>query len=383
MNETHLLTQGIQALKNGQREEARKLLMKVLEQEEDNERAWLWLSGAVDSDEDRRICLENVLTLNPNNDAARKGLAKLGPEPLPTPHQDTNQLESTIPDWSGSVLPQTNQPKKYDDVWETSEDICAFCAHPVDKSDKRCPKCNHKLTTKVLENAVPSKHYRILLTLFMIYNVTQYLGVFLLHSVTHSWAMTLLALIFAIPTTLFTAGLYFRQAWAYWLLVIAQVLQLGTFIFSNIAAPAPPPEVPPFLILLCLSPFLLLQLFIYYTIFMAGADFRKVKVWQIASVGDKPKDAAQYDRFAKTLAKKGMWASAILHWQRAVGRSSGHAGYHLQLAKAYHKLGFDQRSLDSLKAAQEKTYSEDFRQDIQKEIAQIQKSLESKLSMPK
>lgn len=39
--------------------------------------AWIWLSYVVDSPEDRQICLENVLLINPTNAYARWGLAQL------------------------------------------------------------------------------------------------------------------------------------------------------------------------------------------------------------------------------------------------------------------------------------------------------------------
>lgn len=71
------LEQAIDAAKAGRKEEARRLLESVLDVEERNEQAWLWLSSVIDEDEDRIICLENVLTVNPRNEAARKGLAAL------------------------------------------------------------------------------------------------------------------------------------------------------------------------------------------------------------------------------------------------------------------------------------------------------------------
>jgi tetratricopeptide (TPR) repeat protein len=69
-----LLRQGVAAARSGQRERARELLMRVVEQDEENLPAWLWLSGVVDTLDDREVCLENVLALDPNHDAARKGL---------------------------------------------------------------------------------------------------------------------------------------------------------------------------------------------------------------------------------------------------------------------------------------------------------------------
>jgi len=70
-----LLNEGIAAAKSGQAARARDLLMQVVEADENNESAWLWLSGVVESLEDRQVCLENVLALNPDSVAAQKGLA--------------------------------------------------------------------------------------------------------------------------------------------------------------------------------------------------------------------------------------------------------------------------------------------------------------------
>ena len=75
------LDRAIAAAKMGRNVEARALLEAVLEVDERNEQAWLWMSGVVDSDEERIICLENVLTINPQNQAARHGLASLGATP--------------------------------------------------------------------------------------------------------------------------------------------------------------------------------------------------------------------------------------------------------------------------------------------------------------
>jgi len=72
-----LLKQGIAALKAGQKAEARRLLERVVQQDENNETAWLWLSGAVDTDSERIHCLRETLRINPDNQHARRGLEKL------------------------------------------------------------------------------------------------------------------------------------------------------------------------------------------------------------------------------------------------------------------------------------------------------------------
>jgi hypothetical protein len=52
--------------------------MQAVRLDRTHEQAWLWLSAAVETDEEKITCLQNALTLNPGNDAARRGLEKLG-----------------------------------------------------------------------------------------------------------------------------------------------------------------------------------------------------------------------------------------------------------------------------------------------------------------
>lgn len=72
-----LLYEGAVAVTEGRKDEAQRLLMRVVELDEGNEQGWLWLSGAVDDPADQQIALENVLAVNPNNEAARSGLDML------------------------------------------------------------------------------------------------------------------------------------------------------------------------------------------------------------------------------------------------------------------------------------------------------------------
>lgn len=72
-----LLQEGIQAAKSGQVDKAHRILKQVVEREPRNEMAWLWLSGVLETDEQRMACLENVLAINPHHEAARRGLQAL------------------------------------------------------------------------------------------------------------------------------------------------------------------------------------------------------------------------------------------------------------------------------------------------------------------
>src|SRR5688572_6673232 len=72
---------GVEAYRAGKKAEARTLLERAIELDGYNETAWLWLSAVVESPEEQQTCLENVLTINPNNDRAKQGLKSLGINP--------------------------------------------------------------------------------------------------------------------------------------------------------------------------------------------------------------------------------------------------------------------------------------------------------------
>lgn len=72
-----LLREGIEAARGGDKTAARALFEQVVELDENNERGWYWLASVVETDEERRVCLGNVLVINPNNEKARKLMDKL------------------------------------------------------------------------------------------------------------------------------------------------------------------------------------------------------------------------------------------------------------------------------------------------------------------
>lgn len=72
-----MLYEGALAVKEGRRADGQGLLLQVIEQDEQNELAWLWLSGAMDDPADQQVALENVLAINPDNQAAKSGLGWL------------------------------------------------------------------------------------------------------------------------------------------------------------------------------------------------------------------------------------------------------------------------------------------------------------------
>ncbi len=128
-----LLKNGIAAAKAKRVDEARQLLMQVVERDERNEQAWVWLSGVVESLDDRRVCLENVLALNPNNSLAQQGLRWLDEH---APVQDhCPHCNAPLP-LSGQTCPACKQPVLI---------ICPACEEYVEVDAAQCPNCRFTL----------------------------------------------------------------------------------------------------------------------------------------------------------------------------------------------------------------------------------------------
>jgi hypothetical protein len=71
------LRDGIAKARAGDKATARELLQKVVELDQYNERGWFWLASVVETDEERRTCLHNVVLINPNNTRAQEMLERI------------------------------------------------------------------------------------------------------------------------------------------------------------------------------------------------------------------------------------------------------------------------------------------------------------------
>jgi hypothetical protein len=91
-----LLEQAIAHVNAGQLGRGRALLERVLEQDPKNDRAWVWLSGCVEEPMQRRICLQQALSANPNNQAALDGMKVLGGELMRASAVEPSLLESRL-----------------------------------------------------------------------------------------------------------------------------------------------------------------------------------------------------------------------------------------------------------------------------------------------
>jgi hypothetical protein len=89
------LKQAIAAAQRGEKTIARRLLQQVLSEDRDSEMAWIWMASVVESNDERRACLERVLKINPNNARAKEALKRMGVN-LSTQRGDGADLPSPV-----------------------------------------------------------------------------------------------------------------------------------------------------------------------------------------------------------------------------------------------------------------------------------------------
>jgi hypothetical protein len=73
-----VLRAGIRAAQQNNNERARDLLEQVLRRKRNSEIAWIWMTAVVNSNKEKRVCLKNILRINPKNQAARDAMTRLG-----------------------------------------------------------------------------------------------------------------------------------------------------------------------------------------------------------------------------------------------------------------------------------------------------------------
>ncbi|MCI0396280.1 MAG: hypothetical protein L0332_02215 [Chloroflexi bacterium] len=419
------LRQGIAAAKNGDKSTARELLLQVVEADENNEQAWLWLSGVVETDEDRRICLENVLALNPANAAAGHGLARLAAasaqaeQPGMTPISAGSVVRREVAPVSpaAAVLYPERQVKEwqwtddvplqhlpgvgfqstsgYDDIWEKETEICAFCAQELAYDDTRCPRCKRPLQVSDFRYAIPTAELYIYFVLLLGTGFFFFIQV-LTDVILEEPAPELVVhgLIFA-GLSFLAGGVYFRQFWAYvasivGLLLVVAIISLtwvtGTTVTEIIrdlsgeeyvmALAASPYLVLGAPLLECLRPLQVLAvvLALFYGVFKAGPDFERMRMRRIAVVERRLKDATHFYSAGAAYAGQEMWASAVLHFQRAAAHEPNRPYYQRALGQAYARLGFYQRALDALESALRISTNPESRAELEQLIAEVKQA---------
>jgi twitching motility two-component system response regulator PilG len=102
------LQAGIAAARANDRDLARTILERVVENDPASEVGWMWLASVAESPDSAVSCLEKVLALNPANDKARAGLERYraaSAAPVPSPVQP--EKPRAIPRVSSAARPTT------------------------------------------------------------------------------------------------------------------------------------------------------------------------------------------------------------------------------------------------------------------------------------
>ncbi|MGB3715009.1 MAG: tetratricopeptide repeat protein [Candidatus Promineifilaceae bacterium] len=414
-----LLEEGIAAAKRGDSERSRDLLLRVVINDQESESAWLWLSSVVDSDEDRVICLQNVLVLNPDSVPAKRGLERLDKFPskasetkntvdieinpaspaasilYPERHQKQWQWEDNIPlriIGDGAMKSRSD----YDDVWERESNICAYCAYEIDFDDNRCPNCRRRLTARTFRYPLSSKElimfWVLLLAVAEFFLFQAVLEVIVREPfVAVIWHGMLFVLI-----GILVAGVALRQVWAYPASIVVLLALFTVMLLGFMAGKAPEEAIAEFVgddLVSVLSTdldyvflrslltvgdvlqFAVVTIALLYGIFKIGPDFERVQTRFIARVDRGLSDAPVYFATGQVYAKRGMWASAILHLRRAAASDPSRAYYQRVLGEAYAQLGYYERSLDVLESALEWTIDPDSRTYLVNLIEKVERNL--------
>jgi tetratricopeptide (TPR) repeat protein len=380
-----LMQRGVTAVQMGHAETARECFLAVIAADEQHEAAWFWLSQVVEEVEEQRICLENVLALNPHHPEAEQLLDQLE-ETAAAPQPTVRHRPALSP--AGAVLyperqveiddrppPVKHEPPRirytsdsqFEDVWSREADLCAFCAQEVTPEQEKCPRCNQSLLVRQYRYETPQTslhmYWVLVLGLGQIFLIQAFYDIVI--------QMELLRAILSVSLMLIcfvlAAAIYYRQLWGH---LLTMALMVGIIFFHLIAFFVPfslagiplqgiDPAISSFVgslfggfgTFLRLMQLVTAILALAYAVLWASPDFERVTLRRLAWVSKQAKFASDYHLLAQQFAQAGMWATAVLHWQYAVSRAPTQATYMLHLGRAYQQLGFSARSRDMLQTA--------------------------------
>jgi hypothetical protein len=394
-----LLRAGIAATKAGRSEQARQALMRVVEVDENNVQAWLWLSAVVDNPTDQLTCLENVLTLDPGNKHAQAGLARLkqdgsGPDisPPPQPAETTptaTQVTGTDspPSSKSSAKPardRRSSSSKYkrlsphsssaqastakpaylmeDDVPEpvpaapkdvfADKYLCPYCAAKTQPDDVRCKACGGELWLKVPKLQETSTLYKWVVGLQIFNLITHPVVTFLLFSA-FVFVLSLMSdefefaslssvpigcasIVFLIHSILLI-GLLQRWRPFFYLLLLSSILWLGCS-GGAIAMRFSLGEIQSIFDLVYLGVQASLVIAQFFMVLNIGDDFTFDKYRILLEVDSGVKTGGDLLKRGQRYAERKMWGKAAIHFRQATYKLYENLETHLSLAVAYINL---------------------------------------------
>ena len=384
-----LVRDGIAAAKAGRKEEARDLLVRAVALNERDPQAWLWLSGVVEGLEDREVCLENVLTLDPQHEAARQGLEFVRRQMQAEGGRRAATIEETVaaapvlfgkgtdtpidmpatsPDASDVIPPSQEDDLSSvglpgDDHWD-NEWLCPYCAAETGPEDRHCPSCRQSLRIKVRRREKTSGWLRFAIILQAFHTVGALAGPLVLWALATEAARFLSAspmmapnmgldpVVAGVLNTLATGripplvlvaasipflisllvliGLMQRWKFIYYLMLIGGILSL----VSSVAG-----------VVLMGGDGLLWGLFgvayalvVVFIVFQMEDDFLTDERRVTTRIDPSAKNGMDFLKVGQYYLRERMFGLAVIHLRRAAGRMPEMIDTHLALAAAYLNL---------------------------------------------
>jgi len=411
----YLLRQGIAAAKMGQKETARNLLTRVVEQDERNLTAWLWLSGVVDNLDDKEVCLENVLALDPENQAARQGLESVRGQRAAAQPVYVPPLISDLPASSMSPLtpaqailrprapepeplaaePKASRVSENPDAWVEAgplpsqdevntalsefedETLCPYCAAPTQPKDKKCPTCHGTLWKHTRKNPGGSVAFWFLLGAILIEMLGGVYGFIVILTALFGQMVAsgqlapeqffgLYVGIKTAPPDIAQTVLTRLPPPVFWAFAISMAVQFVQVVLLYLRWQ----PMYWFLVGMAVLSILLAiarlamspgvegwmgvgaSLLPLVFLFRIEGDFMmEHERYWCAPDKGIHTHSAFYQR-GREYARKKMWAAAVVHFRRATAGAPSNVAYHVALATAYAKLNRYERAQSVLRGAQ-------------------------------
>lgn len=380
------LVEGIAQAKAGQRERARELLLRVVERDERNAQAWLWLSGVVDSDEDRRVALENVLTLDPQNATARAGLdwldRQVAPQAAPAPQVAEARLVPVQPgggeDSLEKVRGESAQAPARAEEPPTEPEGCPYCGQAVSASERQCPHCAQSLIIHTLKRPDFSARVAMLVVLWLVQAVTDLIVGVLIVVALMTVGTRLLSGLGVLYIRAYVAGAAFASrlpaADLERVALVLIVFDIVAAAWSSVVTVTLPWRRPAALavalfvaavhVVLAVCGFavgvtsvwvmaaqLALALFLGFLTLESQGDFARESVRQRLEFDSGVKTSMDYYSRGRYYRGLGQTAKAILHWERAVSFAPDQFAFRVALGNANYALGRYDRAAEQLEAA--------------------------------
>ena len=340
-----LLNDGISAVRRGDLERGRELLLQVVEADDHLEPAWIWLSQAVDDPADKLVALENALVLNPANAQAQAQAQflrkQLGIEPEPTP-------KPQIPNPNHQPPAANHQPPALSYDLDDDPYQCAYCGKLTRDTDGACPHCGRNLLVAGAWKGGGFEY--VTLIVGGLDTQAALFEVFLIYAASSPPAITLGIQFFAhnfppvaIARLFLLAGLMLMflsdLPGAYLVTLVVTVMDLiwsGVGYWLGYLHP----------LIAALNAALGAGLLLISVVALASRSQARARLR--VEIDRQARSAVELYRRGHAYRREGQWALAALHWRKAVALKSTEPQFYKDLGIAQAQLGRYAKALDAL-----------------------------------